>query len=320
MRNDIDLDKRRAATADQASPQLDDIAHRETWLQIPWYVNDRIDSSLRARLDVHLQNCGPCREELARQRQIHAAMSADTGVDVLPSASLQRLRQRLDAAAAPAATPGTEVMAAGMSATGVRAVEMQAGGTPGAAAPVTDARGAGAPAVRDASWRWLAAAAVVLVLGLALFATRTPLPPAAYHTVSDAGERAPREVLRVVFTPQTTVERLQFLLGQAKAQIVAGPTEAGVYSLAMTEGQPVAVALAQLRRQPEVRFAEATVPLPRDDGARDDGMRAGAAADGGAHSGDAPDEGAPDRGTFGGNAADARARRDGTRGAPDGGR
>ena len=54
MRNDIDLDKRRAAAADQASPQLDDIAHRETWLQIPWYVNDRIDSSLRARLVWHV--------------------------------------------------------------------------------------------------------------------------------------------------------------------------------------------------------------------------------------------------------------------------
>ena len=65
MRHDSELDQRRAAAADPASPLLDDIAHRETWLQIPWYVNERIDASLRARLDAHLRDCGACREEHA---------------------------------------------------------------------------------------------------------------------------------------------------------------------------------------------------------------------------------------------------------------
>jgi len=50
------------------------------------------------------------------------------------------------------------------------------------------------------------------------------------------------------------------LLDDAHLKIIAGPTEAGVYSLASTQTQPVGESLKRLRQNPAVRFAEATGP------------------------------------------------------------
>lgn len=197
----------------------DDSEHRELWLQIPWYVNERIEPALRARMNTHLQDCRPCREELEQQRRVHAAMALESGVEILPSASLQKLRQRLDAAPKPSARREPRL------------------------------------------WRWSAVAAGIIASGtlLSVMLFRTE-PGAVFHTVSDVTTDSPQEAIRVVFSPQTTVERMQIILDDARVGVVAGPSEAGVYSLSLKEGQPVATALMRLRHQPEIRFAEVTAP------------------------------------------------------------
>lgn len=200
----------------------EEFEHHEVWQHIPWYVNDRMDASMRQRVDAHLRNCHRCREELVQQRRVHAVLSADAGMQVLPGASLNRLRQRLDAAPAPTR-------------------------------PVPQSR---RPLLMAA-----AVAAMVVTLGVVMVTQRPQLTGAQFHTVTQGAVRPPEEAIRAVFKPQTTVAQLQALLDRAQVRIVAGPTEAGVYSLALTAGQPVSEALARLRRQPEVRFAEATVPL-----------------------------------------------------------
>jgi hypothetical protein len=66
-------------------------------------------------------------------------------------------------------------------------------------------------------------------------------------------------MIRAVFVPEVTVEGVQTLLAGAGLQIVAGPSEAGVFSLApRPSDQPVSrqAALASLRSNPQVRFAE----------------------------------------------------------------
>lgn len=208
-----------------------DNEHREVWLNLPWYVNDSIDPQQRERIDAHLQVCADCRAELAQQRGIHNAMSADAGVHILPSASLLRLRQHLDAQQS-----------------------QQAAQQPAAA--------------NDWQRRLLMAAAVAgvaVTLGMVMVSATTPLKSgesaANYRTVSSEAARPAQESIRAVFAPDTTVARMQKVLEGAQLRIIAGPSEAGVYSLALTGDQQAPAALAQLRSQPDVRFAESTVPL-----------------------------------------------------------
>jgi hypothetical protein len=208
--------------------------HREVWLNLPWYVNDSIDQQQRERIDAHLQGCAECRAELAQQRGIHSAMSADAGVHILPSASLARLRQRLDAQQSQQAAQSPQQPAA----------------------------------ANDWQRRLLMAAAVAgvaVTLGVVMVTATTPLKSgestASYRTVSSEAARPAQESIRAVFAPDTTVARMQKVLEGAQLRIIAGPSEAGVYSLALTGDQQVPAALAQLRNQPDVRFAESTVPL-----------------------------------------------------------
>ena len=53
---------------------------------------------------------------------------------------------------------------------------------------------------------------------------------------------------------------LQALLDESGLRIVAGPTEAGVYSLAADSDRPVTTSLELLRKHATVRFAESTLP------------------------------------------------------------
>jgi hypothetical protein len=63
-----------------------------------------------------------------------------------------------------------------------------------------------------------------------------------------------------VFVPTITLVELQSILDDSQLRIVAGPTEAGVYSLALTAARPVNESLASLRQHSTVRFAESTRP------------------------------------------------------------
>lgn len=204
--------------------------HQHIWSQIPWYVNASLSDRERERVDAHLNVCAACSAELAQQRLVHRAMAGDSGVDHISSGSLNRLRQRLDAIpqAANAVGPARRIV------------------TPGRM-------------MLAASVSIIAVAAAVLVAALHRGDAR-PLPADNYYTVSSPSKRSPQEVIRAVFTPSITLAQLQALLDESHLKIVAGPTEAGVYSLASTQVRPVGDSLARLRQNPAVRFAEATGP------------------------------------------------------------
>ena len=82
------------------------------------------------------------------------------------------------------------------------------------------------------------------------------IAPAAYYTVTSATPQPTGAAVRAVFAPNVTLSDLQRLLDDAHLKIVAGPTEAGVYSLAMTGSAPVEWSLQRLRAHEAVRFAE----------------------------------------------------------------
>jgi hypothetical protein len=212
------------------------LEHRETWALLPWYVNARLGDRDRRRIEAHLGICAPCREELSVQRQVHATLAGEGAVEHMPAASLKRLQQKIDALdAAPAATTALPV--------------------PGAAAR------------RHRPWQGMIAASMAVMavaLSVVAFVSWSQISrrarPADYYTVTTAAPHAAHEVIRAVFAPTMTVGELQSVLHEAQLKIIAGPTEAGVYSLAAASGRQPAQSLQVLRAHAAVRFAEATDP------------------------------------------------------------
>ena len=203
------------------------MSHAETWDLIPWLVNGRAQGEERQRAEAHLRDCEACRSEFAMQQRLQAAMSHEVGLDRLPGASLQRLRAKLDAHEE--------------GATGV---------------------GRDRPARPRSVLRWLIAAVILESIGLmflsaVLWHQQPPLAP--YRTVTLPASAVQGAAIRAVFSPQLPLREMQTLLEASHLRIVAGPTEAGVYSLALpssAEPQAIEQALAALRAHPGVRFAE----------------------------------------------------------------
>ena len=213
--------------------------HRDIGELLPWFVNGRLSEADRQRVDAHLRVCQLCGDEVALQRRIHGAMSADVGVEHMPMAGLNRLRRRIesleDAGPAPAA--------------------------PEEAARIAAPGGAGRP------WRSTVAASIALTTVGAVAALvwtqherRMALPD--YYTVTTVMPQPANTAIRAVFAPTVTLSELQGLLDDAHLKIVSGPTEAGVYSLAMSASPSVDWSLRRLRGHEVVRFAESVVPAP----------------------------------------------------------
>ncbi len=204
-------------------------AHDEVWDLIPWLVNGRASAEETLKAKSHLEHCAACTREFAAQRRVFDGMQADDSIAFASEASFQKLAARLDA---PAAEPRIAVAA-----------------------------------------RWVIAACFVVALGLVAWGgwmlQRPPGRGAAgvYLTLT-AGPAAPINGarLRVVFTPDLTMNELQRLLHSINAHISDGPTEAGVFTLTLGGGQQssaeVARRLAVLRAATSVRFAEPVAATP----------------------------------------------------------
>jgi len=213
---------------------IDSAAHHDSaWLLIPWYVNGRLEESQRLSVEAHLHACTACQEEVRTQQKICAAMSASNPeVEQLPTASLRALLQKIDSTQNPTT------------------IQL----------PVLIER------ARSMSWQWsgrVAASLAAIAVAVAGWLTfnrlqTTHQQPADYYTVTSPAPLVPYEVIRAVFAPALTVTEMQSILNDAQLTIVAGPTAAGVYSLAKTGTQPVDASLQRLRGHKEVLFAEPT--------------------------------------------------------------
>jgi anti-sigma factor RsiW len=206
------------------------MSHDEVWHLIPWLVNGRAGDAEREQIDAHLRVCDECRNEVAAQRQVMSAIASDKRIDCVPGAAFERLWDRISAEEAP------------------------------------QARGARLKQVRTRSvMKWLAAAVVVEAIGITALtvalSSRNSVEQAAaeYRTVTSSASTETRGSIRAVFAPALPMSELQRILDQSGLQIVAGPTESGVYTLATTApagNSGSDSALAGLRASPAVRFAE----------------------------------------------------------------
>lgn len=193
--------------------------HEHCWELIPWVVNGRASDAEQRAVLTHAEACAECRDELQRHRALHSHMRGSDDVIPAPNASLQKLLAQIDEQ--PKAEP-------------------------------VESRRLKRPWLVAALWlQWVAIAA----LAAALFtSTRQP----EYKTLSTPAPELSdtRAAVRVVFAPDASLSQVNEVLRQVEANIIAGPSEAGVYTLSAPAGKDVQRIILALRAHPEVLFAE----------------------------------------------------------------
>jgi hypothetical protein len=168
------------------------------------------------------------------QRQIYQVIAADSTVEQMPMAGLNKLRQRIERTAVAATVEAP----------------------PQAARPAAGRRRRAAAIAASLA----AVAAAVGIPATLHWQAQRPGAAPAYYTVTAAAVPQAGAVIRAVFAPTVTLSELQSLLDDAHLSIVSGPTEAGVYSLAMSGPQSIDWSLHKLRGHDTVRFAESIGP------------------------------------------------------------
>jgi hypothetical protein len=209
-------------------------AHLQAWELIPWLVNGTASQAETRAAQEHLRLCADCRTELAFQERVQAALSG-------PQADLGDVEK------------GWHSLCA----------RLDNGETFPARRREPDPQRAGAS--MPATTRWLVAAVVLEAVALGSLSAAFRIngvasaPPSAYHTLSEPDHMGAAATIRVVLAPGMTLEQLRVLLNAAHLQVVAGPGDAGIWSLApITDATTVATeaALRELRRNQHVRLAE----------------------------------------------------------------
>lgn len=208
---------------------------------LSWYVIGRLDAGDAERVTRHLERCAVCRDDLAHERSLRALLKSESSLEYAPQPGLAKTLSRIDELEreAPAAIPAI-------------------------------ARISSKPARRWTAVQWLTAAVLVQAiavgaLGTALFqrsaeANQEP----RYVTLSSPGISAVSAAhLRAVFSPDMPLGALKALLAENTLTIIAGPSEAGAYTLAFTDPQTPSTRLDQtiagLRADARVIFVEPAV-------------------------------------------------------------
>ena len=209
--------------------------HREIWDLLPWLANQRLTEAQAARVEKHLQQCELCRTEVGVQQQLRDAIRAEEAVVLAPQTSFNKLMQRIDSEESSPVQADAE-----------------------ATAPV-QARVSQMP-------KWFAIAAsiqvatVAALLGSMWWQQREVQTAPRYATLTAPSPITKGPVLRVVFDDQTKLVDIHELLKSIDARVVAGPTDAGVFTLALNDkASSLDTVVTRLRGDAHVVFCEPAV-------------------------------------------------------------
>jgi hypothetical protein len=205
---------------------------------LPWHANGTLPPDEQAAVEAHLMGCAACRVEARECGELaRTVRDAEPLAPTPHPVQLARLMARVEAAER--RRPGSDL------AFGRRlrrwAARLWAGPT---------------------ALRWAVLVQAALLVGLTAALIRVePRPPAAYRTLSDTDRPSPAMRLRVLFAEDATELEIRRLLLPLGAEIAAGPSPLGAYTVVVPAGgqraDPASVVAAHLRSQPKVRFAEA---------------------------------------------------------------
>lgn len=200
--------------------------HEQCCEDITWLVNGRLGEVEQERLLLHVASCAECHDELQRQRELHAHLQAAPVEMDVSEASWNKLLARLEA-------------------------------QPQDSLALADTVAGTAPR-RPRRW-WVAAVwAQGAAIAVLLAALLVPQHAAEYVTLSNAATPPASGSIRVVFAPDASLARVNQLLREIEGEIIGGPSEAGVYTLAVAAGDDPSAAIRALRQHGEVLFAEST--------------------------------------------------------------
>ena len=216
-----------------------DVCDAEAARLLPWFMNGRLSAADTERVTQHLVHCRICRADLEEQRSVRALLKTNGPVEYAPQAGLARTLARIDELTrdvAPAVDDGYVDREA-------RSARRRAGLT-----------------------QWLTAAVIVQAIGLGVLGASYLARPsggradARYETLSSPASVASGPRIRAVFSASMTVGELRLLLAAQHLLMVAGPTEAGVFTLGVMEAalepERLEKSLAGLRADPRVLLAE----------------------------------------------------------------
>jgi len=210
--------------------------HDDVWHALPFYVNGTLRGQARADVETHLASCAECRAELSTQTQVRDTILHEEVRQETAQASFEQLWDRIledetvaDAHATPRSTPIVPPVAR--------------------------------RSPKSHTLKWLVAAVIIEGIGLATLSAMTWSQSLSvspdYRTLSSPDTPLSGGQIRAVFSPDLRLAELQSLLSTSKLSVVGGPTEAGVYTLALEDTSgTVDGALARLRANASVRFAE----------------------------------------------------------------
>jgi putative zinc finger protein len=206
---------------------------------LPWYVAGRLSANDTGRVVQHLEHCAICRDDLIHERSLRTLLKSESSLEYAPQPGLAKTLARID--------------------------EFE---REGATIPRSTARTAATPVRRFGAVHWLTAAAAVQAIALCLVGAtlfhRSVQTEPRYITMSSVPAPLPSgSRIRVVFSPDMSLGALQSLLAQNALTIIHGPSEAGAYTLALTDAraasQTVDPIIAALRSDARVMFVEPAV-------------------------------------------------------------
>jgi len=220
--------------------------HRQVWDTIAWVVAGTATPEQRRQVLAHLPHCAHCRDELALQQRIHAAMQDPPEAGAGAEADAGAIQAGLDR---------------------LWARDREAGPT----MPVEGPRGRAANEGGRLT-RWLTAAVAVQAVALCVLGLRIwpgEHPSSDYVTLSQPSTLPPGAVVRLVPEEQVDMARLRQMLTHHGLRIVGADEDAS--SLLLAPLMPAASgasttgdALAQrLREEPGVLLAEPVATAER---------------------------------------------------------
>jgi hypothetical protein len=239
--------------------------HQECWELLPWVVNDRLSSGDAAIVSQHLTECTRCSEELQFQRQLCDTIQRDHPVLLAPQASLKKLWHRIDSEPPPGAA--VEGNAPRWHTNNVEQSLQMQGWTQDCepvslpAAHASDSQ----PSLHRMKVALAAQAATIFLLVAWMgWQTYERWQAPLYYTVTAHPETTPQQpAVRVVFVDGIPMQDAVELLRAVDAQILAGPSQAGVFTLGLpahaTDESAARIAIA-LSTDPRVQFAESIAP------------------------------------------------------------
>ena len=204
--------------------------HQKVWDLLPWYINHSLNASEQEIVKTHVKTCLTCRIELAQQQQVFEKIQQTDLLTQVSQASLAQLRKRI--------------------------VEQDRSSHIEPYQQVSKQPESSARQIMD----FLKYGALAASL-----ATENQGSVAEYRTLANPSDKMTDNMLRVVFSDESSTAEIEAILSGVSGHIVKGPSPQGVYEVQIENQKDTALAkkdfmvrdaITLLRRNPSVLFVD----------------------------------------------------------------